>query len=276
MPEIPDLQVIQEVLERRVRHASIAEVRVYRPLVLRVLDPAAPPEGWLTGRRIEAIGRHGKFLHWALDDGTWLVFNFMLAGCLRFPEPGERPRVRDYFALRLDDAAATELRFYDPEGMGKAYLTRDMAAIPGYAEQGPDALDPSWTPELWLERLKPHRGEIKGILTRGALVAGIGNAYADEILFAAGIYPFRKRTSLSREEQLAIYDAMHAVLGHAITVLRERMGDAIDHKIRDFLTVHMKKGQPCPRCGNTISEVRVSQRATNFCRRCQPGTLIRQ
>ena len=113
------------------------------------------------------------------------------------------------------------------------------------------------------------------MLANQAILAGIGNAYADEILFKARLYPFRKRPSLSGEEVESLYQAMRRVLLEAILVLRERVGDDIDVKIRDFLSVHGKGGSPCPRCGTPISEIKARNRLTNFCRNCQPGRMIK-
>jgi formamidopyrimidine-DNA glycosylase len=167
-----------------------------------------------------------------------------------------------------------DLRYVDDKTMGKIYLTRDLELIPGFAAQGPEALDPELTLEAFQVRLQRRRGEIKGILTNQAFLAGIGNAYADEILFRAGLYPFRKRPSLSAEEVERLYHAMGSVLSEAIVTLRERMGDEIHIKVRDFLQVHGKGGSPCPRCGTIISEIRARNRLTNFCRTCQPGRMI--
>lgn len=154
-------------------------------------------------------------------------------------------------------------------------MTDDLAKVPGFAELGPEALDPDLTLNLFRERLRKYRGEIKGVLTRQSFVAGIGNTYADEICWQARVYPFRKRPKLSDEDILHLYEAMHEVLNEAIATLRERVGADIHVEIRDFLKVHGRGGQPCPRCGTTISEIRARRRLTNFCRQCQPGSLIR-
>ena len=219
------------------------------------------------------MGRRGKFLLFAIDDDRWMAVNFMLTGRLRYCARNERVQARDCVLLRLDHGK--DLRYHDARSMGKIYLTRDLNAIPGYDDMGPDPLDPALTPEAFLQRLRRYPGEIKGILVREAFVSGIGNAYADEILFRAGIYPFRKRTTLSPEEQLALYGAMRTVLQEAVVALRERVGEELHREVRDMLLVHNRKGEPCPRCGNTISEIRLNQRATHFCRHCQPGSLIR-
>ena len=145
---------------------------------------------------------------------------------------------------------------------------------PTIAETGSEALSDEVTLDVFATRLRQHHGEIKGILVNHRFLAGIGNAYADEILWRARIYPFRKRKTLSEAEVAALYEAMHAVLNEALATLRERMGAEIHVKIRDFLAVHMHGGEPCPRCGTAISEISANQRITNFCRQCQPGVLV--
>ena len=124
-------------------------------------------------------------------------------------------------------------------------------------------------------RLRPFRGEIKSILTRGEFVAGIGNAYADEILWWAKLHPYRKKSTLTPEEVDRLYDGMRALLLDATAKVRAEMGEDIHLKPREFLAIHMKAGEPCPRCGATISLIGANQRITNFCRTCQPGGLIK-
>ena len=160
--------------------------------------------------------------------------------------------------------------------MGKVYYTAagQEEQVPQYTDLGPDVLSGISLDEF-KERLKKFHGEVKGVLTRGALISGIGNAYSDEILFAAGISPFRKTRSLKPQEVEELHLQSRQVLEEAIVVLRERMGEDIHHKIRDFLKVHNKGGQPCPVCGNNISELTANQRITSYCRHCQPGMLIR-
>ncbi len=274
MPETPDLVVIARYLQEWVVGLRIQAVREFRPLALRVLTPDQDASLFCVGRQIVAVTTRAKFLLLTLDDARYIAINFMLAGALRHGTPEQPIRKRDYVAFVLDDGS--ELRYHDPRGMGKVYLCTDLDAVPGLSGVGPDALAPELTLDVFRARLRSHRGELKGVLTRGALVGGIGNAYTDEILFRAGIYPFRRVHTLTADEVEALYEAMRAVLHEAIAVLGERMGDEIDVRVRDFLAVHNKPGQPCPRCGCPISEVKSGQRATNFCRHCQPGSLIRQ
>lgn len=271
MPELPDLEVIKEYLQSLLPGQSIEMVEVLRPIVVRNLIA----EGFvssLVGKEFASVGRRGKFLILSLDGGQKLVINPMLAGRLHYCPRNERRRAKTFLVLHL--SSGTDLRYVDDKAMGKVYLSRELELVPGFARQGPEALDPQLTLKTFRERLRRRRGEIKGILTNQAFLAGIGNAYADEILFRAGLYPFRKRPSLSAEEVERLYRAIPSVLSDAIITLRERVGDEIRVEVRDFLEVHGKGGLPCPCCGTIISEIKARGRLTNFCRTCQPGRMI--
>jgi formamidopyrimidine-DNA glycosylase len=157
--------------------------------------------------------------------------------------------------------------------MGQLYLTRDLKQVPDFTNMGPEPFEISL--DEFKSLLRSYRGEIKGILTRGEFVAGIGNAYADEILWHARLHPYRKRTQLTADEVERLYLAMQSTLRDATAQVQAEMGEQIHLKPRDFLAVHMKTGEPCPRCGTAISLVGANQRITNFCRTCQPGGLIK-
>jgi formamidopyrimidine-DNA glycosylase len=272
MPEAPDLEVIKDYLNQYVKGTAIQSARVLRPTVLRPMagDFAAD----LSGRSMEQFRREGKFLICQLTGDRWLVINPMLTGALQYCEPKARVYKRTCLVLELD--SGKELRYLDDRQMGMVYyVDRDqLDGIYRLEKQGVDVLaDLSF--EEFKAGLKKFRGEVKGVLTRGNLVSGIGNAYSDEILFAAGISPFRKVGTLKEDELLRLHRQSRTVVEDAIDVLRERMGDNIHVKIRDFLKVHGKGGEPCPACGGNISQLNANQRLTNFCRRCQPGMLIR-
>jgi formamidopyrimidine-DNA glycosylase len=145
--------------------------------------------------------------------------------------------------------------------------------VPDFANLGPEPFD--ITREQFRERLKPYRGEIKGVLIRGEFLAGIGNAYADEILWHTKLHPFRKRTQLTTIEIDRLYDAIQTTLRDSVEHVRAEMGETIQREPRAFFKVHMRTGEPCPRCGTTISAITANQRVTNFCRTCQPGGLVR-
>ena len=165
----------------------------------------------------------------------------------------------------------------DERQMGIVYEVRpdQMGRVPRLERQAPDALDPCLTYEELVRRPGPFRGEIKGMLTRGEFIGGIGNAYVDEILFAAGVSPFRRRKELTDDDLHHLHRTVSDVLNEAIGIRRARMPPDIHIKVRDFLKVHRKGGQPCLRCGHPISEITANQRITSYCRRCQPGVLIR-
>lgn len=271
MPELPDLEVIREFLAPRIVGVAIVSVQVRRPIIVRNLL-SGDVAGHLVGRRFTDVSRRGKFLLLPLHDGATLVIHPMLAGRIRYGQPLPRHRARDALVLRLADGC--ELRYHDAKDMGKVYLTADLTQVPTFVSQGPEATDPDLTLEVFRQRLGRHRGEIKGVLTNQTFVAGIGNAYADEICWQAGLYPFRRRPSLTDDEVARLHSALRTVLAEAIETLRARVGEAIDVEVRDFLAVHGKAGQSCPRCGGPISEVKRARRATNFCRTCQPGLMI--
>lgn len=271
MPELPDLEIIREFLAPRVVDVSIESAQVRRPIVVRNLL-GGDLSDHLVDRRFIDVDRRGKFLLLPLDSGATLVINPMLAGRIRYGQPLSRHRTRDVLVLRLADGH--ELRYHDAKDMGKVYLTDELAQVPAFTKQGPEATDMALTLEVFRQRLRRYPGAIKGVLTNQTFVAGIGNAYSNEICWRAGLYPFRDRPSLTDAEVSRLYTAMRAVLTEAIETLRTRVGDAIDVEVRDFLAIHGKAGQPCPACGSGISEVKWARRKTNFCRRCQPGLSI--
>jgi formamidopyrimidine-DNA glycosylase len=249
------------------------------------------------GRRVSHIRRRGKFLLIDLDRDR-IVVNPMLTGrfqlaadpasrhptktavVLGFSDRDTPNRPRPPFAAWTrgatwmpPDGATPEVRYRDPSQMGKVYLLPEGIdrAVPGLApdEIGPDVDDPALTLEAWRERIRRHPGELKNLLRNQAFVAGLGNAYSDEVLHAAGLHPFRKRSSLADEEIDALYQATRATVARAIDVLRERVPPTFEDQVRDFLAVHLKGGQPCPRCGTRISEVKAGGFVTSFCRGCQ-------
>ena len=273
MPEAPDLEVIKDVLNRRVRGLAISGARVLKPLELRVLASDDFVSD-VVSRSVEGFTRRGKFLIAGLSDDRALVINPMLTGAVQLCPPSTRIAKRTSFLLDLADGS--QLRYLDDTQMGMAYYVSAsrLDEVPRLDEQGPDVLDEYPDPAEFRARLRRFQGEIKGVLTRGRFLAGIGNAYADEVLFAAGIFPFKKRSALSDGDTARLHEAIPAVLNDAIAKLRERMGDETHVKVRDFLAVHGRSGEACPRCGGPITTIGANRRLTNFCRRCQPGLLL--
>ena len=219
----------------------------------------------------------------------------MLTGRFQLAEPGVKHPTKTAFVLRFGPtanarrthvaawtrgatwlpaaAASPEVRYRDPTQMGKVYVLPAGVerAVPGLGEGeiGPDVDDPGLTLGIWRERIRRHPGELKNLLRNQSFVAGIGNAYSDEILHAAALLPFRKRSSLADEEVDGLYAAARSTLGQAIGILRERVPPTFETQVRDFLAVHAKGGQPCPRCGTRITEVKAGGFVTSFCRGCQ-------
>ena len=272
MPEAPDLEIIREFIGDRAVGARVERAEEVRPGVLRSLCGDMPSDA--PGRELTGIERCGKFLTLRLSGDRRLVVNPMLAGAFQYCAPGDRRFKRTYFTITLSNGR--EIRYLDDRQMGRAYYLSEnqLDQAPGLLEQGPDVLS-GLSLDEFRERLRPFRGEIKGVITRGRVVAGVGNAYADEVLFEAGIYPFRKVKALNEDEFKRLHRKLPEVVERAIEVLRERMGERMHVKLRDFLLVHNKGGSPCPRCGNTISQLTANRRITSYCRRCQPGMLLR-
>ena len=272
MPEAPDLEIIKDYLNDAVTGRKVDAARVLKPTVVRSLHADFAED--VQGRRLESVERRGKFLLASFSGGASLVVNPMLTGAFQHCQSSDKLFKRGCFVITLSDG--WDLRYLDQRQMGRVYYVDEqaMAHVPNLADQGPDVLD-DVTLEEFEELLRPFHGEMKGILTRGRVLSGIGNAYSDEILFEAGIYPFRKKRDLSEDERRRLLEAAPAVVRWAMEELRPRVGSNIHRKIRDFLRVHNKGGEPCPRCGTAITQIGSNQRITSYCRRCQPGLLLR-
>ena len=270
MPEIPDLEGYRAYFNRRLPGHRVLQAQVTIPIVVR----SAKEEfaATLAGATFRPLERRGKYLLFPFDSGHVLVIHPMLTGRFQHCEPREKRRAKTVFVLALDDGR--ELRYSDERLMGKAYLAKEeelAARVPRWSEMGPDALSGVLSEDAFVGRLRAYRGQIKSVLTKEQCLAGIGNAYADEILWEAGIHPYRKRTEVAEESLRRLYRAMRSVLEWATPIVSERMereGLPTDH-YRDHLRVHRRGGQPCPRCGAAITEITANQRITSFCRHCQ-------
>jgi formamidopyrimidine-DNA glycosylase len=289
VPELPDLAIVADAF-----HTALAGRRITRadaPAPLAVRGTPAELEA-LVGQEMVELRRRGKFLTVQLDRDR-IVFSPMLTGRFQLASPGTRLPTKTAVVLGFGpratgprdaarwtrgaswlpaDGDATEVRYRDPTQMGKVYLVPAGVTrlVPGMdADLGPDADDPALTLDVWRDRIRRHPGELKNLLKNQAFIAGIGNAYSDEILHAAGLLPFRKRSSLAPEEIDALYDATRMTVQTAIEVLRKAVPPTFEKQARDWLAVHDKGGQACPRCGTRISEVKPGGFVTSFCRGCQ-------
>jgi formamidopyrimidine-DNA glycosylase len=270
VPELPDLTVVAEELERRVAGRTVLEATAPTPILVR----ATPAElGSLAGTQVGSASRRGKFILLPFErDGAVhriLAANAMLAGRFWITADADRVRARTGLRLRLDGGA--NLRYVDREMLGKLYLVPPdgMDDIPGWSEMGPDADDPALTLEAFRQRIRKHPGELKPLLRNPRFVAGIGNAYSDEILWAARLAPFRRRSTLTDDDIARLYHAMRDVLADAIDRLRALVPPTIEVQHREFLKVHLRGGEPCPRCGRELRQIG-GREATTFCRSCQP------
>ncbi len=269
MPEAPDLEAIRGFLAPRICGVPIVSAQMQQPIVARFGKDAFAAE--LNGNRVTAIERRGKFLLFTLESGRLLVINPMLAGRFQYVPPAERLRAKTCAVIGFGHG--WQLRYVDANLMGKLYLVdpAELDTVPQFAEMGPDVLDPALTEAEFCRRIRRHPGMVKNILTNHAFVAGIGNAYADEILFVAGLHPYRRRSQLTDAQLRRLYAAVGEVMRWALPIVAEQMRDGLIYEEwRTHLRVHGKGGQPCPSCGNPISEITAGQRLTNFCRRCQP------
>ncbi len=268
MPELPDLEAIRSALNAQIAGVKIERVEVRQPLVIRQPKPAEFIST-LTGNTVSQVGRWGKYLLFNLDRKDILALHMMLVGRLQYCDPRENLKPRTCFIFHLENGK--QLRYFDSKLMGRVYLVEKgkLSDIPRWNEMGPDALDEKVTLDIFRQRIKQHSGQIKNILLNDRFIMGIGNAYADEILFAAGIYPFWPRTSLSDEEIERLYHAIRTTLIEATEVIKDRVEADISVEIRDFLKVHRRGGSQCPVCGGRISQVEANRRITSFCRNCQ-------
>jgi formamidopyrimidine-DNA glycosylase len=290
VPELPDLTVVAEAFDAALRGRPIDRAEALAPLAVR----GTPDElAGLVGQRLTAIEQRGKYLVIGLERDR-VVVNPMLTGRFQLAEPAVRLPTKTALVLGFGprtgpptsrlarwtrdaawlpgDSARVEIRYRDPTQMGKVYLLPAGLdrTVPGLDDDlGPDIDDPKLSLDIWRERIRKHPGELKNLLKNQAFVAGIGNAYSDEILHAARLLPFRKRSSLATEEVDALYVAARKTVDDALGVLRARVPPTFETQVRDFLAVHGKGGTACPRCGTRISEVKPGGFVTSYCRGCQ-------
>ena len=293
MPELPDLEYIVSRLAPRIQDRKILEVVVKEPIVIRMLLPNAG--GFteaLPGRTLESLRRHGPFLHFGLSGGpaagqapppggpvptskAALVIHCMLAGRLQIAPRAAKAIPHLCFSLRLD--SGEWLRYGDDKKMGKVYLVEEgkFDAIPGYDAQGVDVLSGEFTREAFEKLIYKRRHQVRVFLMDQAALSAIGNAYADEILFSAGIHPKTSCASLSPAARDKLYDSIRSVLAWGIDEVR-KAGQEIDVKVRDHVRVRGRKDQPCPVCGTKIRRAGVLGYDAFFCPACQPATRKQQ
>ena len=278
MPELPEVEALAADLRERAVGRVIDQAFIAEFSVLKTYDP---PLTALHGATVSGTSRRGKFLDLAASPAKagptlHLVTHLARAGWLRWrdelpeqpPRPGKGPLA---FRLRFADGSGFDLTEAGTRKRLAVYLVTDIEAIPGVASLGPEPLDPEFTPAVLGGILAGRRTQIKGVLRDQKLIAGIGNAYSDEVLHAARMSPFRLASSLSAEE----VEALHAVI---IGTLREAIGRSDGLAASDLkkekkagLQVHGKAGEACPVCGDTVREVSFADSALQYCATCQTG-----
>jgi len=271
MPERPELDYQRDLLTHTLTGATITGVRVLDPVLLRMMVLGDVAEH-VVGRTIGPIVRKAHFLLFQLEGPAppmVLAVNPMLAG--RFYLVPARKRTTKDTGFALTFADGRELRYRDRKQMGKVYLAESAneTTIPGLAKVGLDVLSPAFTFEAFAALAKKRRDQVKLFLMDKAALDAFGNAYADEALFAAGIHPKARVRELSPDQLKNLHAAARDVLQHASDVVRERQ-PALEDKVRDFLKVRNRKGEPCPTCGAPIRVAGVRGHDAFFCATCQP------
>ena len=276
MPELPEVQAIVDVLaERAVGHA-VVRVDV---VAINVLKTYEPPVSALAGLLVDGVARRGKFLDLDLG-GLHLVVHLARAGWLRWREelpaapakPGKVP-----LALRVHlDGAGTATTGFDLTEQGTkkglaVYAVRDPLEVPGIARLGPEPLAPAFTVDALAALLTGSRQQIKGLLRDQSVVAGIGNAYSDDILYAARMSPFKAGGGLTVDEVTVLWQAIQDVLRDAVTRSRGLQPADLKAEKKAGMRVHGRAGLSCPVCGDTVREVSFADRALQYCPTCQTG-----
>jgi formamidopyrimidine-DNA glycosylase len=276
MPELPEVEALAGYLDERLTGRVLVQIL---PVTISVLKTYDPPLGALEGRQISGVRRRGKFLDIATAaDGPHLVVHLARAGWVRWsdrlpdapPRPGKGP-----LALRV--------RLADPPGAGfdlteagtqkrlAVYCAHDPDQVPGMARLGPDPFDTTFTRDTLAGLLSGERRRIKGVLRDQGVIAGIGNAYSDEILHAARMSPYRIAADLTDTDVTGLYEAMAATLAEAAERARGLAAGKLKAEKKAGLRVHGRTGQPCPVCGDTIREVSFSDSSLQYCPTCQTG-----
>jgi formamidopyrimidine-DNA glycosylase len=278
MPELPDLVHVEDVLRKTIAGKTITGARTGDPTVLRIMV-GEPFPALLVGRQIETVERRGHFMRFGISGGLVVVVNAMLVGRYKLlphppgaakKDPQKDPRA---LGLALDFDDAPELQYLDDKRMGKVYVARaeDEAKIPIYGGIGLDLMSPAFTRTAFGAAMARRRDQVRAFLMDKAALASIGNAYADEILFAAHLHPKTFCRKIDPAGVDALYESIGRVLTEAIAEIRRR-DQPIEIKVRDFLKVRGRDGKHCPVCGTTIRSVRVGAGDACFCPTCQPET----
>ncbi|MFD0901226.1 Fpg/Nei family DNA glycosylase [Actinomadura sediminis] len=273
MPELPEVEALTSFLRERAVGRVVARVDVLAISALKTYDPPITALGGLT---ITNAARHGKFLD--LDvDGVHLVVHLARAGWLRWhdevPAKPVRPSAKNPLALRLhlDDGSGFDLTEAGTKKGLAVYVVRDPADVPGIAALGPDPLDDAFTTDALREIVGGKRTQIKGLLRDQKVIAGIGNAYSDEVLHAARMSPFKIAATLDDTDVATLHDAIVTTLRDAVERSRGLEASNLKGEKKTGLRVHGRTGEKCPVCGDIVREVSFADSSLQYCPTCQTG-----
>lgn len=269
MPELPDIVVYLEALERHVLGEEVTGVRVSSPAVMRTYDP---PYDAPVGRVVASLHRVGKRIVFGFGHDLFLVIHLMVAGRLRWDAPGKAiPRKVGLAAIDFEDGSLilTEQGTHKRAGI---WLFHDWEGVAGLDRGGVEPLEVDG--EVFAETLTSQNRTLKRALTDPSIFSGIGNAYSDEILWEARLSPVKRTSQLSTDEIGRLHSAVVDSLEQWTQRLRDDVGDDFPTKVtafRDDMAVHGKYGEPCPRCGSKVQRIVYSSNETNYCATCQTG-----
>lgn len=270
VPELPEVQALVDFLAERTSGLAVAGVELASFSVLKTFDP--PPSA-LAGGPVDGVSRHGKFLDLDID-GIHLVFHFARAGWLRWSDELPKTVVRPGKSLialrvRLSDGSGFDLTEAGTKKSLAAYIVRDPREVPGIARLGPDPLAADFSLETFAGMLEGRRTQVKGLLRDQEFLAGVGNAYSDEILHVARLSPFAIAGSLPPEAVANLYAALRDSLSGAVLAASGKPARELKDAKREGMRVHGRTGQVCPVCGDTVREVSFADSSLQYCATCQ-------
>lgn len=272
MPELPEVQALADFLRGRIVDQAITAVELGSISVLKTYDPA--PQA-LSGLLVSDVTRHGKFVD--IDaDGLHLVFHLARAGWLRWSEeapkallkPGRSPIA---LRVRFSDGSGFDLTEAGTKKGLAAYVVHDPADVPGIASLGPDPLADDFDLAAFRGLLEGKRTQIKGLLRDQSVLAGVGNAYSDEVLHAAKLSPFALASSLDDEEVERLFAALQDTLRGAVAAAAGKPAAELKDAKRAGMRVHGRTGEACPVCGDVVREVSFADSSLQYCATCQTG-----
>jgi len=274
MPELPEVEALCRSFDSRLRDRVVARVVVRSVAVLKTFDP---PITALEGLTVRGCTRRGKFLDLALPP-LHLVVHLARGGwmTLRDRPTNARPSLRGPLAVMvtLEDGGSLEITEYGKDKRLAVYVVRDPVAVPGVARLGIDALDPTLGSSKLGSLLRLQKGTLKSVLADQSVIAGIGNAYSDEILHAARLSPLRHALALDDAEVERLSAAIHDILSAAVALAVGTDPSELKDGKRQSMRVHGRTGAPCPVCGDTVREVSLATRSFQYCPTCQAGGRV--